>query len=156
MDEELTREIRLWGMACHLAALSWLPISALAWSPGHLFVPIPFINIIITFGLWRWRRNWHDFIDEQGRESLNFQLSQLIYAFILLLLFVFLIFLSCGMAISSSIGNWLGNTFGLLVLMGGILLLAIVLLQISLSVFAAVKAIQGQSYRYPLTIRFLL
>jgi uncharacterized protein len=154
MDEDLTREIRRWGVICHLAALSWLPVSAIAWSPGHLFVPIPFINIIFTFMIWRWRRNWHDFIDEQGRESLNFQLSQLIYALILLLLFVFLIFLSCGVSISSG-SNWFGSSFSIVVIVIGILMLVLVLSQITLSGFAAVKAWQGQSYRYPFTLRFL-
>ena len=155
MNEDLTREIRLWGMSCHLAALSWAPIALLAWSPGHLFVPIPFINIIITFGLWRWRRDWHDFIDEQGRESLNFQISQLIYGFITLVLLIFLVFVSCGVSLSVGNISWTGSSFALLVMASGLFILALVLFQLTLSVFAAVKAIQGQSYRYPFTIRFL-
>lgn len=155
MSEDLTREIRLWAMGCHLAGLSWLPVALLAWSPGNLFVPVPLINIIITLIIWRWRRDLHDFIDEQGRESLNFQLAQLIYAAIALTLFVLLLVVS--FAVSLRLGNvdWVTNTFGLLFIVSGLLLFGLVLFQVIVTISAAIKALQGLPYRYPLTWRLL-
>jgi uncharacterized protein len=154
MDEDLPGDIRLWGMACHLAAFSWLPMSALAWSPGKLFLPVPFINVIVTFCLWRWRRNWHDFIDDQGRESLNFQLSQLVYALMTLVLILFILVASFVIRFSSLGSNLAANFWSIGLIISGFIMLTLVLLQITLTIFASVKAMQGQSYRYPFTLRF--
>ena len=75
------------------------------------------------------KRYDHPFIDEQGKESLNFQISMTIYGIVAAVL--------------------------ILILIGVLLLVAVFLADLILVIVAAVRASNGESYRYPLTIRFL-
>ena len=68
-------------------------------------------------------------IDAYGKESLNFQLSMLIYDAVAVVLCIFLI------GIPILIGLWILNTV--------------------LVIIASIKASEGQLYRYPFTIRFI-
>jgi hypothetical protein len=103
-----------WGMLCHLAALAWfLPL-------GHLLGPLV---------VWLVKKDEHPFIDEQGKESLNFQISMTIYGSVAALT--------------------------LLVIIGILLLPAVFIADVVLTIVAAIKASNGESYRYPLTIRFI-
>ncbi len=102
-------------MACHLASFS-----------GYL---IPFGNIIGPLIVWLVYRERFPFVDDQGKESLNFQITSMIAIFVA--------------GVSFCIGI-------------GVVLLPIVLVaEIILTIIAAVKASQGIAYRYPLTIRFI-
>ena len=77
----------------------------------------------------KFKRDEHPFVDEQGKESLNFQISMMIYLFI---------------------------SFPLMLVIIGFFLAAIVLiLDFVLTIVAAVKANNGEHYRYPLAIRFI-
>ncbi|HFE65080.1 MAG TPA: DUF4870 domain-containing protein [Caldithrix sp.] len=62
---ELSQDIRLWAMLCHLIALAG-------------FV-IPFGNIIGPLVVWMIKREESPFIDYHGKEALNFQISMSIY-----------------------------------------------------------------------------
>lgn len=78
---------------------------------------------------WLLTRDNHPFLDDQGKEALNFQISIAIYFVISLLLMVVGI---------------------------GIILFGIVtLFWIIAPIIAAVKANSGEWYRYPLTIRLV-
>ena len=79
--------------------------------------------------VWLAKRGESAEIDAHGKESLNFQLSMLIYDAIA----VILCFVLVGIPIL--IGLWILN--------------------IILIIIASIKASEGQLYRYPLTIRFL-
>ena len=68
-------------------------------------------------------------IDAYGKESLNFQISMLIYDAIAVILFIVFI------GIPILIALWVLNTV--------------------LVIMASVKAGQGEFYRYPITIRFI-
>ena len=110
------KNIWSWGMACHLSSLS-----------GYLGIPLGhFLGPLI---LWLIKRNEHDFIDEQGKEALNFQMSMWIYIII-------------------------SAVFSIL-LIGIPFLIIFLILDIILPIVAAIKASRGESYRYPFTIRFL-
>ena len=109
------KQANTWGMLCHLTALS-------------LFIGIPFGNIIGPLVIWLVKKDEYPFVEEQGKESLNFQLSMTIYALASLLL--------CMIAI------------------GFFLLAAIVIVEFVLVIMASVKASNGESYKYPITIRF--
>lgn len=89
---------------------------------------IPFGNIIGPLFIWLLKKNESPFIDHHGKESLNFQISLTIYYAIAGLL-VFL-------------------------LIGFILLPIIFIAHLILSIMAGVRAYNGESFRYPLTIRF--
>ncbi len=112
----LTNEIKNWGMLCHLSALLG-------------FVP-PFIGVVLgPLAIWLIKGKEHPFIDANGRESLNFQISMLIYAALL--------------SVTLCIG------------IGFFLLPALWVVDVILIVVAAVKASSGAVYRYPLTIRLI-
>lgn len=111
----MTKDERTWGMLCHLSALA-----------GYL---IPFGNIIAPLIIWMLKRDQSRFVDDQGKESLNFQISLTIY------------FIISGI---------------LIVLLVGILFLMVLpVFGLVLILIAAVKANEGVAYRYPLTIRLL-
>jgi uncharacterized protein len=112
----LTNEVKNWGMLCHLSALLG-------------FVP-PFIGVVLgPLLIWLIKGKEHPFIDANGRESLNFQISMLIYS-----------------AITS-----LTICIGI-----GIFLLPVLwAVDVILIVVAAVKASGGGVYRYPMTIRLI-
>ena len=112
----LTPDVQNLGMLCHLTALAGVVIPGLGFVLGPLIV-------------WLLKKDDHPFIDEQGKESVNFQISMLIYI------------AACG------------ALFFLIVPLLLIPVLAIT--DIVLAIIAAVKASNGESYRYPLTIRLL-
>lgn len=83
------REVRMWTMLCHLAAL--------------LGLLIPIGTAVGPLVVWLIKRNDHPAIDLNGKEALNFQISWLIYTWALGLLgvltVVFLVgFLFVGLA----------------------------------------------------------
>jgi hypothetical protein len=106
---------RMWGMLCHLSSLA-----------GSV---IPMGNIVGPLVVWMIKKDEYAFVDDQGKESLNFQISVAIY-------FVAAIALSFLM---------IGIPF----------LFAVPIFGLVMSVIAAVKANGGEYYRYPLTIRFV-
>lgn len=116
--ENYEKETRTWAMVCHLAAFV-------------AFIGIPFGNILGPLVVWLIKRKDYPFVEDQGKEALNFQISITIYG---LFAGVFAII-----------------TFGL----GIIVLFLLGIAGIVLSIIAAVAANNGEYYRYPLTIRFL-
>ncbi|RWU26798.1 DUF4870 domain-containing protein [Pseudomonas alkylphenolica] len=106
-------EIRQWAMFCHLAALA-----------GLLF---PLGNLLGPLVVWIWKKDLDPFIDAQGKEALNFQIT------------VFLASIICFALMFVLIG---------LVLFAGLMVAVLVL-----TIIAGVKANEGQPYRYPLTWR---
>ena len=109
------RDERMWAMFCHLGALI-----------GFI---IPFGNIIAPLVLWTLKKEEYPLVNDQGKESLNFQISMTIY----IIASIILIFVVIGII--------------LLILLGIFSLIVIII--------AAIKANEGEKYRYPLTIRFL-
>jgi uncharacterized Tic20 family protein len=117
-QEELSKDVRMWAMFCHLAGLA------------GFVIPVILSGIIAPLIIWQIKKDEHPFLDENGKEALNFQISIGIYEFVsFLLIFVFCI--------------------------GAILLPAVAIFDLVLMIIAAVKANNGESYRYPLTIRFI-
>ncbi len=109
------QEERNWGMFCHLAALA-----------GFI---IPLGNVIGPLVIWLMKKDESQFVDDQGKESVNFQISFIIYALVAALLVIVVI----GIVL-------------LIVLGVGMLVLVIV---------AGIKASNGEKYRYPMNIRFI-
>ncbi len=117
-DREVNRDARMWAMFCHLAGLAFvLPI-------------IPFIGgLIASLILWVLKKDQYPFVDEQGKEAVNFQITMLIYAAVAFLL-VFAV-------------------------VGVVLLPAVIIIDVVLIIIATLKANDGYHYRYPLTFRFI-
>lgn len=114
------RDARMWAMFCHLAGLAaFTPIS-----PAFGSVVGPLI-------LWLVKKDQFAFVDEQGKEAVNFQITMLVYGLV------------AGLLCFACIGF--------------ILLPAVVLADIICIIVAAVRTNDGYHYRYPqwLIIRFL-
>ena len=127
---------------------------------------IPFGNFIFPIIIWSSSKDKSEFVDEQGKNVINFQLSLLIYSLVLALIaipiFIFIIFKS------SNVTYYGNNDFMLenfnFAETSGVALIAIVALlflciiktaEFFLIIYAAVKASQGVNFKYPLTLRFL-
>lgn len=90
---------------------------------------IPFGGLFGPLIIWLTKRNQHVFIDHHGKEAVNFRISLLIY-FIAAFLLCF-------------------------VLIGFLFLFALAIMDIILTIIAAIKASDGEKYQYPLSIRFI-
>ena len=109
-DRETNKDARMWAMFCHLAGLAGLLIPAIGCVIGPLVV-------------WLVKKEEFPFVDEQGKESLNFQITMLIYGTVVGLL----CFVCIGLILAPALG------IAYLVLM----------------IIAAIKANDGYHYRYP-------
>ncbi len=112
---EISQDAKTWAMFCHLSALV-----------GFI---IPFGNVIGPLIIWQMKKNEFPFVDDQGKEALNFQISVTIYLIV--------------------------SAFLILIAIGILLLIIIGLVSLILTVIAAINAGNGTSYRYPLTIKFV-
>lgn len=110
-----SKDEKTWAMFCHLSALA-----------GFI---IPFGNIIGPLILWQMKKNESAFIDDQGKESMNFQITMLIAALVGLLLIV--------------------------VAVGALLLPVVGLLTLIFTVIGGIKANEGAAYKYPFAIRLI-
>jgi len=129
-------------------------ISAFA---GFVF---PFGSIITPLIVWQTLKDRSQFLDEQGKEAVNFNISYSLYMFILSLAVIpfFIRNLFNGWNNHSYNFDWnfdlgFGNLFGIIgfASFAGI----IGLIKIALIILAAIKANKGENYRYPLTIKFI-
>ncbi len=119
-----TQEERTWGMLCHLLALLG-------------YVLVPFGNIIGPLVIWLLKREESAFVDQQGKASLNFQISLWIYGIIGTLICVVLMLVLIGFVLL-----WL--------FIAGIYIFGVVMV-----VIASVKASSGEPFRYPLALPLL-
>lgn len=96
---------------------------------GLLAYPLPFAHLLVMAAWWLRAGRRSAFVEEHGREALNFQLSILVYLLI---------------------------AFTLSLVLIGVLMLPLVLLfQVVMTIEATVQARAGHRFRYPLTFRFL-
>ena len=109
-------DVRTWCVLCHATALAGFFVP---WA-GHILGPLI---------VWLVKRNDSPEIDEHGKESLNFQISMLIYNVIAGVL--------C------------------LVLIGFVILAILHILNLVLVIIASIQASEGKFYRYPLAIRLI-
>ncbi|MFP4081139.1 MAG: DUF4870 domain-containing protein [Candidatus Aminicenantes bacterium] len=115
MAKMLKAEEKTWGMVAHLAALA-----------GFI---IPLGNVIGPLIVWLIKKDESPFIEDQGKESLNFQISITIYCIVAAVLIV--------------------------VVIGIFLLIGLAILDLALIIIASVKANGGEKFRYPLTLRLV-
>ncbi|TAL69355.1 MAG: DUF4870 domain-containing protein [Bacteroidetes bacterium] len=111
----LTETERNWAMLCHLSAFA-----------GFFF---PFGGIIGPLICWLSKRDESSWVNVNGRNSLNFQLSILLYTVLLIPL--------CFIVI------------------GFPLIFLLVTLKVICLIIASVKAAKGELFRYPLVIPFI-
>ena len=128
-------------------------ISAFA---GFVF---PFGQIITPLIAWQTLKDRSPFLDEQGKEAINFNLSYTLYAFILSIALIPLFYRSFFTNFNSFNNFQLNldlSTNNLFSIMGlGSISVILYLVGISLIIIAALKAKEGESYKYPFTITFI-
>ena len=110
-----TQDERTWGMLAHLTAFS-----------GFL---IPFGNIIAPLVVWLAKRDQSQFVADQGKEALNFNISVLLAGAV------------CAALVFVLIGILLG--------------VALFFYWLAMTIVAGIKASEGIRYRYPFTLRLV-
>lgn len=126
-------------------------ISAFA---GYMF---PFGSIIVPLILWQSLKDKSKFLDEQGKEAINFNISYALYTFLLSIT-----------AIPFVLGSFLNhyndfNNFDIDISNGGLFGIfgfasiagVLTIVKIALIIIAALKSKEGENYKYPLTIKFI-
>ncbi len=114
-DPVPSREARQWAMFCHFSAF--------------LGLVFPFGNLLGPLIVWQVKKDLDPFVDAQGKEALNFQISVALAMVLCFLLMVVLI------------------GFPLLALVG--------IAALILTVIAGIKANEGRAYRYPFCWRLI-
>ena len=110
-----TQDERTWGMLAHLTAFS-----------GFL---IPFGNIIAPLIVWLVKRDQSQFVADQGKESLNFNITVLLAGVV------------CWALVYVLIGILLG--------------VALFFYWLAMIIVAGIKASEGIRYRHPFTLRLI-
>ena len=100
---------------------------------------IPFGNIIAPIVLWTAKKNESSYIDAHGKAAVNFQLSLILYGFLLALLIIPIAIFTLGL--------------GLVAIALGII--PAIILKFILIITASIKANNGEQYHYPFTIEFI-
>jgi len=108
------KDARMWAMLVHISAIV------------AYFIAVPILGPLI---IWLMKKNEMPFVDDQGKEALNFHIT----------LFIVLLIATATFCIGI-----------------GLIMLPIVIVgSLILMVIAAIKANDGVAYRYPFTIRFV-
>ncbi len=107
---------RTWGMLCHLSAVAGYTV-------------VPFGHILGPLIVWLVKKDDYAFVDDQGKEALNFQISILLYTIV--------------------------SAFMILMCLGIVLLVLIQLFNFVMIIVASIKASNGETFRYPLTLRLI-
>ena len=106
---EANKDACMWGMLAHLLAI--------------------FTCFVGPLVIWLVKKDEHPFVDEQGKEALNFQIT---------------------MAIA-----WIVSALLTFVCIGAFLGIAVSVVDIIFCIIACIKANGGEAYRYPVSIRFI-
>ncbi|NNF19465.1 MAG: DUF4870 domain-containing protein [Flavobacteriaceae bacterium] len=134
---------------------------------------VPFGNIIAPLVIWLANKEDHEFVDYNGKQALNFQISLLLYSVVLgIVLIPFAIGALPGLF---EFGFWnlaeYNNFGGIDIDMDdlefsngffwwplgliGLMQLGLSLVNIVFTIIATIRTHEGQFYEYPLTIRFI-
>ncbi|WP_170245706.1 DUF4870 domain-containing protein [Flavobacterium daemonense] len=128
---------------------------------------IPFGNYIFPIIIWSSYKDKSEFVNHHGKQTLNFQLSLLLYTLVLALIaipiFVSVILQNIPMEAVFNDHDFVIRNFnfegniGLLTIGATAVLLFCLLkfVEFFLVIYASIKASNGELYKYPLTIPFI-
>jgi len=120
-------EERQWAMFAHLAAIVGGVVTA-GWAASLGCIIGPLV-------VWMMKKETMPFVDDQGKEALNFNITVGI-VFLALWVLTFM-------------------TLGIGILLTGPLMLIVGLAWLVVSIIAAIKANEGVAYRYPFALRLV-
>jgi uncharacterized Tic20 family protein len=127
----------------------------------------PFGNFIAPLILWSAQKNTSKFVDKNGREAINFQLSTLLYTIVLIIISIpFFVWQALKLEGSDATLTFNGHIHsnGDVASLGAVLIIAIIVgtLALGIALFeiinvvsAAIKASKGEEFTYPLSINFI-
>jgi uncharacterized Tic20 family protein len=127
MGSGISAEEKQWAMFAHLSALvGGILTSGWAGSIGCFIGPLV---------IWMVKKDTMPFVDDQAKEALNFNIS---VALVFLALFLLSV-MTLGIGLIIAIPAWIIIGIAWLVF----------------TIIAAIKALEGVAYRYPLTLRLI-
>ena len=109
------KEERTWGMLCHLSAFA-----------GFI---VPFGGILAPLIIWLIKKDEMPFVNDQGKESINFQITLFVAAIICMIL--------------------------MFVGIGFLLIVALAIFGVIMIIIASIRANEGTYYRYPYALRLI-
>ncbi|MCB0280504.1 MAG: DUF4870 domain-containing protein [Calditrichaeota bacterium] len=115
VNQSISRDERNFAMYCHLGSLAG--------------VICPPLNIVATLIIWLSKRDESEFINQQGKEALNFQITLLIMYMIATLLIILIVGIP------------------LLILLG--------IYNLVMPIIAIIKVNEGIEYRYPFRFKLV-
>ncbi len=122
----VTTQERQWALFAHLSALISIWVGYIGCFLGPLIV-------------WQIKKNEMPYVDQQGKEAINFQLNMLGWFIILVIVSIPVVLL----------------TLGLGMFLVGPLFAALAVYSIVMPIVAAVNCNSGEPYRYPFVIRIV-
>ncbi len=100
---------------------------------GTFATIVPFANILVPFVIWLVKKDTAPLVGDQGKEAINFQITMMLFYALAIICFVTVILFPLGLFIIIVIPIW----------------------HLVASLIGAIKAYDGQCYRYPLTVRLI-
>ena len=132
---EIDKDARTWATLGHLSALIML-------------VGVPLGNIIGPLVVWLAKRQEYEFVDDQGKEALNFQIT---FTLVEIALFILIFLLVFAAPFRTDSFAFLPVVFLPVIL----IVMGLFVLNIGLVILAAIRSNEGISYRYPFTLRIV-
>lgn len=126
----------------------------------------PLGNFIFPALIWSLKKNDSEFVDYNGKQAINFQLSIFLYSLLLLIIaipvFIYTLLKNINYTVGMD-GDWVMEQFTMgkitgLILIGMIATLIFISLKVAeffLIIYASIKNNNGEPYNYPLTIKFI-
>ncbi len=128
---------------------------------------IPFGNFIFPIIIWSANKDKSEYIDQQGKETINFQLSLFLYTLGLALIAIPIVIVSVFQNVSFSAmvnhEDLILDNFNFTHITGtiAVAIIAIILFafmkiaEFFLIIYASLKTSNGDTFKYPLNIRFI-
>jgi len=128
---------------------------------------IPFGNYIFPIIIWSTSRDKSEFVNAQGKQTINFQLSLFVYTLVLALIAIpvfcvsvlknmsFETFIDGGDMMIKNLNLQHISGMVLVVIMAVVIFIALKVAEFFLIIYAAVKTSNGEDFKYPLTIPFI-
>jgi len=123
---DVSAEQRQWAMFAHLSALVGGLLTSVVGGWGTFAGPLI---------VWLIKKDTMPFVDDQGKEALNFNITVAIIALLMALMTVM--------------------TLGIGIIFTGPILVIVGVAWLVLTIIAAIKANEGVAYRYPFALRLI-
>lgn len=138
----------------------WMHLGPLLGSFVNFLIPIPFLSLIVVLVLYYTQKDKSSFVDQNGKESLNFQIT---LALVIVLLMLVMVFVFGGAILTTFLGGGFDDddaAAGVMGMVGSGLLMGALFFVIGIGalvfmITGSVRANGGKVYRYPVALRLV-